>query len=114
MVTGGWMKLLPLVSKRMEDLTLDELDLVKATFNIDTGPVNEELRLAALGFLSGLDINHVADLIKDPEAITQLIEFFKHQKSVNKDVHEVDEHEEMGAASIVSICPRCDHRFVKF
>lgn len=69
------LKLLPLLSKKLEDLTLDDLTLVRDFLKIDV-PVTDELKNAGIALLKGNDIHSVADMIKSPDSIQQLMSIF--------------------------------------
>lgn len=67
--------LAPLMSKKLEELTLDDLSLVQKTVGIEI-ELNAELVQAGVALLQGENIHSVADLVKSPAAIQQLIQFF--------------------------------------
>lgn len=72
-------KLAPLVGKDLSDLTLPDLELAAAVFDIEV-VATEELRNAALALLQGKNIHSVADLIQSPESVQQLISMFRRSK----------------------------------
>lgn len=87
--------LLPLLSKRLEDLSVADLNLVSKQFNINVD-VTEPMRLAALDLLENGDINSVADLIKSPEQVKKLVSFFQSQKKLDD-------------TRVLKQCPHCDN-----
>lgn len=70
------MKLLPLGSKRFEELTLEDLQLVGTVLDLNV-EVTPELKQAAFELLAGNNIHSVSELIQSPESIQQLITFFQ-------------------------------------
>lgn len=71
-----FLKLLPLASKRLEDLTLAELNDVREIMGVEVH-VTDELKSAGLALLKGNNLDTVADLIQSPESIKQLIAFLR-------------------------------------
>jgi len=69
------MALLPLMGKKLNELTLVDLQAVRQVLDIKV-EINDELKTAALALMQGQDINSVADLIRSPAAIEQLTRFF--------------------------------------
>jgi len=92
--------LLPLLGKRLEDLTPDDLDKVKKAFKINVD-LTDELREAGLALLRDDSIDKVADLIQKPESIQKLLSFFKAQEP--KTAH----------AAAVLRCPHCSLYFIE-
>lgn len=71
---GQMVKLLPLSTKKLDELTLNDLKLVGTTLGIQV-EITPELKEAAYKILAGENIHSVADLIQSPESIQQLITF---------------------------------------
>lgn len=69
-------KLAPLMSRRLESLTLDELRDIGDTLGLKVR-VTEELKTAALALLQGKSLDTVADMIQQPESVQQLVLFLK-------------------------------------
>lgn len=92
------MNLLPLLGKRLEDLSIDDLKAVKNHFKIDV-EVTPELHKLTMKMLTDSDIDSVADLIQSPDQIKKLLGFFKSQSEV------VEERS-------LKQCPHCDNFFL--
>lgn len=71
---GQMVKLFPLASKKLDELTLNDLKLVGTTLGLEVD-ITPELQTAAFEILSGNNIHSVSDLIQSPESIQQLITF---------------------------------------
>lgn len=65
----------PLMSKKLDELTPNDLLLVQKTFGLEVD-VSPELIEAGVALLRGENIHSVSDLVKSPAAIQQLIQFF--------------------------------------
>lgn len=76
MDVGKLVKLAPLMSRRLEDLTLDELKDIQGVLGLKVN-VTQELKDAALQLLAGKDLDTVSDMIKSPESVQQLVLFLK-------------------------------------
>jgi len=87
--------LFPLLSKKLNELTVDELNLVSKQLNINV-EVTETMREAALTLMQSGNLDSVADLIKSPEQIKQLVSFFQSQKKVDE-------------TRTLKQCPHCDN-----
>lgn len=70
------LKFAPLMGKRLEDLVLSEIVDVMSAFNVKVD-VNDELMEAGLALLRGQNIHSVADMIKSPDSIAQLLAFMQ-------------------------------------
>lgn len=92
---GGLMKLMPLQSKRVEDLTRDDMELVASTLKI-SGPVSRELFGSAVALMKGEGIHKAADLIQSPETVTKLVQLLTSGSQ---------EPEESGG--LIIQCPHC-------
>lgn len=68
------MPLFGLAGRRLDDLTLADLRQVAGALGIQAD-VTDELKEAGLALLKGNDIHSVADMIKSPESISQLVNF---------------------------------------
>lgn len=90
--------LLPLLSKRIDDLTLVDLGKIRDQFNLDV-EVTEEMRAAGIAILKGEGIDKVADAIQSPEAIQSLLSMFSKKQK------------EQPRGSVVA-CPHCNLFFV--
>lgn len=66
--------LLKYAGARFEDLTLDDMKQVAKTLGIQVN-VTDELKEAGVALMRGENIHSVADMIKSPESIQQLMEF---------------------------------------
>ena len=66
-------KLLP---RRLESLTLEEIEGISDAFGVKIS-VTSELRDAALALLQGKSLDTVSDMIQSPESIRQLVLFLK-------------------------------------
>jgi hypothetical protein len=95
MGAAGLMKLMPLQSKRIEDLTRGDLELVAQTLKIDT-VVSRELFGSAVALMKGEGIHKAADLIQSPETVTKLVQLLSNTKQ---------EPEESGG--LIIQCPHC-------
>lgn len=93
-----WAKLTPLLSKRIHDLTLGDLQLATDTFDVGI-TMTEELKSGVLALLQGANIDSVADLIKSPQSLQQLLSFVRPQAD--------SQHEQ----SVVQ-CPHCEQFFL--
>lgn len=71
--------LLPLLGKKIEDLTLLDLEKVKTALKIDV-ELTEEMRAAGVAMLKGEGINTAADMIQTPESIQKLLAIFQKPK----------------------------------
>lgn len=71
---GNMISLLPLMAKKLEELTLDDLSLVADALGMAV-EITPDLKAAAVALMAGQDIHSVADLVKSPESIEQLIKF---------------------------------------
>lgn len=71
-----FLKLLPLAGKRLEDLTLAELNDVREVMGVEVH-VTDELKTAGLALLKGQNLDTVADLIQSPDSVKQLIAFLR-------------------------------------
>lgn len=69
-------KLAPLMNRRLESLTLDELKGISDTLGFKVA-VTEELKSAALSLLQGKSLDTVADMISQPESLQQIVLFLK-------------------------------------
>lgn len=69
-------KLAPLMNRRLESLTLEELRDISTTLDLKI-KVTEELKNAALSLLQGKSLDTVADMVTQPESIQQLVLFLK-------------------------------------
>ena len=69
-------KLAPLMNRRLESLTLEELRDISTTLDLKI-KVTEELKNAALSLLQGKSLDTVADMVTQPESIQQLVMFLK-------------------------------------
>lgn len=74
-------RLIPLLSKNVSDLTIDDLNSVRDAMKLDV-VVTPELRDAGIALLQGKNINSVADMIKSPDSIQQLMSLFVPPPSV--------------------------------
>jgi len=77
----GFAKFAPLMylaGKRLEDLTMVDLQKVTNTLGLEV-KITSELQQAALGLLQGKDIHTVSDMIQSPESVTQLINLLRGQ-----------------------------------
>lgn len=90
--------LLPLLGKRIEDLTLIDLERVKKALKIDV-QLTEELRAAGIAMLKGDGINTAADMIQSPESVQKLLSFFQKPPAVVDD-------------KPVIRCPHCNLFFI--
>jgi len=75
--------LLPLLGKKLTDLSVDDLNLVSKELGINV-QVTEQMRVGALLLAKDGDLDSVADLIKSPEQIKSFVNFFKNQAVVNE------------------------------
>jgi len=66
--------LLKYAGARFEDLTLDDMKQVAEVLGIQVN-VTDELKEAGVALMRGENIHSVADMIKSPESIQQLMEF---------------------------------------
>lgn len=71
-----FLKLLPLAGKRLEDLTLAELNDVREVMGVEVH-VTDELKSAGLALLKGQNLDTVADLIQSPDSVKQLVAFIR-------------------------------------
>lgn len=71
--------LLPLLGKKLDDLTLDDFALIKKTLKVDV-EMTDELRSAGIAMLKGEGVNSAADLIQKPESIQKILAFFTGRK----------------------------------
>lgn len=69
-------KLAPLMNRRLESLTLEELRGISNDLGLKI-KVTEELKNAALSLLQGKSLDTVADMVTQPESIQQLVLFLK-------------------------------------
>lgn len=70
------LKFAPLMGKRLEDLVVSEIVDVLSAFKVNVN-VTDELMEAGLALLRGQDINTVADMVKSPDSIVQLLAFMQ-------------------------------------
>lgn len=68
--------LMYLAGKRLEDLTMSDLQKVSNTMGLEV-KITDELQQAALGLLQGKDIHTVADMIQSPDSVAQLINLLR-------------------------------------
>lgn len=81
----SWIALLPLLDKRLDELTEEDLSLVVTTIGIKL-VVTDELKAAAIALLRGEGIDKASDLIRSPESVAQLVSFFRvHEMIGGKD-----------------------------
>lgn len=92
--------MLGLLTKRLEDLTDDEILGAVRVAGIDINGLDPSLRAAGLALLKGQDIHKVSDLIQSPVAIAQLKSLFDRQKPVQEDGY-------------VLKCPHCQNFFIE-
>lgn len=90
--------LLTKYGEQLSALSLEDIDAIAATFNFKI-KATEELKAAAVALMRGKDINTVADLVKSPESVKQLIEFVKNGSG--------ELVEKMIPAEPLSACPNC-------
>lgn len=69
-------KLSPLLNRQVESLSREEVADLANSFGIQVD-LTDELREAGLALLRGQDISTVADMIKKPESVAQLVGFLK-------------------------------------
>lgn len=69
-------KFAPLLSRQVESLSDEEVAEVAESFGVRV-ELTDELREAGLALLRGQDISTVADMIKKPESVGQLVSFLK-------------------------------------
>lgn len=69
-------KLAPLMNRRLESLSLEELRGISVDLGLKV-KVTEELKNAALSLLQGKSLDTVADMVTQPESIQQLVMFLK-------------------------------------
>lgn len=93
------LSLLPLLSRRLEDLTNADLSKIASVMKLNV-VVTDELRDAGLSLLKGNGIDSVAELVQNPESIQQLLGLLSPPKV---------EPEE--AAHVVR-CPHCVKFFI--
>ena len=67
-------KFAPLMGKRLEELSVEDVRAVLDHFNIKVN-VNDELLGAGIALMGGEDIHTVADMIQQPESIETLVRF---------------------------------------
>jgi len=79
-MSPNMLKLLPLVSKTLDELTGPDFKLIATTLGLKV-ELTDELKTAAMAMLKGQDINTVADLIQKPDSVKQLLEFVSPPKS---------------------------------
>lgn len=68
--------MLPLMNRKLSSLTVPELAGVRDALGLKF-TVNEEIRDAAMALLQGQPLDTVADLIKSPEAVAELVAFLE-------------------------------------
>lgn len=90
--------LLPLLGKKIEDLSLDDLNKIKKVLKLDI-TLTPELRDAGIEMLRSENIDTAADLIKTPESIQKLLSIFQPAKVESED-----------DSTMVVRCPHC-HQF---
>lgn len=66
---------MPLLSKSVDDLTIDDLAKVRDVLKLDVA-VTPELRDAGIALLKGENIHSVADMIKSPDSVQKLMSLF--------------------------------------
>lgn len=91
--------LLPLLGKKISDLTLEDITRVRDFMKLDV-VVTPELRDAGIALLQGMDIDSVADMIQSPESVQQLMSLFVKPKPIEP-------------LKQVIRCPHCDLFFVQ-
>lgn len=114
---AGATSLLPLLNKRLSDLTLENLQAMRQMFDIKVD-ITDELKSAAIALFQGKDIDTVSDLIQSPESVAQLVSFLQGGiASVREDAkHQVVDG---GKPSVekrrqaVVDCPHCNYTFLK-
>lgn len=92
------LQLLPLLGKRIEDLSLDDLTKVRDALNLKVD-VTPELRDAGIALLKGENIDDVSDMIKSPEAVQKLMSLFARPIAVTPQAQ-------------VIRCPHCEMFFL--
>lgn len=68
--------LAPLLGRRLDDLSIEELGDIGRTLGIQLD-VTDELKQAGLALLQGKSIDTVAELVQSPESVAQLVAFLK-------------------------------------
>lgn len=71
-----FLPLLHLRSKRLEDVTTEELNMIAEILGIKVN-VNDELKRAGMALLRGDSIDTVADMIQSPESIQKIMLFLQ-------------------------------------
>lgn len=66
--------ILPLLDKRLEDLTVADAARVIRIFD-ENAEVEEEILAAGVALLAGEDIHTVADMIQTPKALATIVDF---------------------------------------
>jgi len=92
----GLIKLAPLQSKRIDDLTVDDVSLVADVLKMKS-PVSRELFNSAIALMKGEGLNKAADLIQSPEAVKKLVSLMLKQ-GINPEPEETLE---------ITQCPHC-------
>lgn len=85
-------KLAPLLPKRLDELSVEELKGVQTVLGVEAD-VTEELKAAALALFQGKNLNTVADMIQSPESIKQLVLFLKRGLTPEGNAEEFDQGE---------------------
>nr|UQT02514.1 P12 [Red mite associated cystovirus] len=94
------------MGKRLEDLVVTEIVDVLSAFNVKID-VTDELMEAGLALLRGQNINTVADMVKSPDSIVQLMSFMQRGLGIAPDEYDSFEYtspvliEHEAAAAIV-------------
>lgn len=73
---SGLMKLMPLSSKKVTDLSIDDVRNVHQVLGF-TGSVSDDLYSAALALLQNKGIDQAADIIQSPDTISELAGLFQ-------------------------------------
>lgn len=70
------LSMLPLMPRKLSSLTVTELAGIRDAMGFDF-KVNVEIRDAAMAMLQGQSLDTVADLVKSPEAVAELVTFLQ-------------------------------------
>lgn len=73
-----FLPLLDLREKRLEDLSLGDLSKIAIVAGVKIN-ITEELKDAGLALLRGENIDTVADMIKSPDSIRQVVQFLQNR-----------------------------------
>lgn len=93
------LKLVPLFPKKLSDLTMEDFATIKSVLRLDHINLTDDLKSAGLALLQGKSIDTVADLVQSPEAVAQLMNFFRNPDSVRQQQQQQD--------SLVWQCRHC-------